>query len=199
MTIPNEKDNGGSWWNERYRQGDTGWDRGEPAPAVFEAADFFERGSRVLVPGCGYGHDAAELARGDFAVEGWDISPLAIRGARDRYRSKNLIFREMDLFGRDEQAGSFDAIFEHTFLCAVGPEKYGPAAREYARLLKPGGLLFAILFTNLEEDAPPPWKMEESRVYSVFGSGFEILGTRESDRSFAHRAGEESLWWMRSR
>jgi hypothetical protein len=42
-------------WEQRYRQGRTGWDRGEASPALHAwlEAGIVPRG-RVLVPGCGH-------------------------------------------------------------------------------------------------------------------------------------------------
>lgn len=199
MTRRSPEDNRRSWWEECYRAGRTGWDQGRPNPAVPEAARFFQTGSRVLVPGCGFGHDAAELARLGFAVEGWDLSASAIRGARQRYDLSGLRFEERDLFDSEVPVPRFDAIFEHTFLCAVGPSFYEETARRYDRLLTDGGKLFAILFTGLVEEDPPPWKIAEAAVREIFGKRFEILSSENSRLSFPHRCGEETLWRMRKR
>jgi SAM-dependent methyltransferase len=56
-----------------------------------------------------------------------------------------------DLF---EHRGEFDAIIEHTCLCALPPEWRERYRDAVARLLKPGGLLIGTWFVNPEMD---PW------------------------------------------
>jgi len=188
-----------AWWDERYRRNDTGWDQGEAAPAVARAADFFPAGSRVVVPGCGRGHDAAEFARRGFTVEGWDFSRIAIREASAQYRLPGLTFRNCDFFASESKDEAFDAAFEHTFLCAVGPDFYEAGARQFSRLLRSGGLLFAVLFTGLEEENPPPWRIETSTAERVFGRWFEIVCVEPVNDGFPHRLKEETYWQMRKR
>ena len=69
-----------AFWEERYRAGQDGWDLGGPAPALAAwleiggrfAAAVAGRSARVLVPGCGRGHDARLLARVGHEVTGVD-------------------------------------------------------------------------------------------------------------------------------
>lgn len=199
METGGQDDNGRSWWEGRYRRGDTGWDQGRAAPGVEAAAGFFPPGARVLVPGCGFGHDAAALAAKGFQVEGWDVAPSAVRRARERHVRPGLVFRERDFFAPDGDDAPFDAIFEHTFLCAVGPAFYEAAAARFARLLRPGGLVFAVLFTDLTEEDPPPWRIAPATVRAVFGRFFTLLPSEPAPVSFPHRRGEESFWRMRKK
>jgi SAM-dependent methyltransferase len=69
-------------WDRRYREGRDGWELGQPAPPL---QDFFSHHplaphppGRVLVPGCGRGHEARLLAELGFAVVGLDFSAEAI-------------------------------------------------------------------------------------------------------------------------
>ena len=181
-------------WEERYQQGDTGWDQGEPTPALRKALEFFPEGGRVLVPGCGYGHDAHALAEGGLTVEGWDVAPSALETARHRYRLPSLSFHQRDVLAPPRETGGFDGIFEHTFLCAIGPEGWPNALRSFARLLKPGGRIFAILFTGLENDDPPPWPITAEEVRELFYPEFRLLSVEPLEDTFEQRRGKESLW-----
>jgi SAM-dependent methyltransferase len=75
-----------AWWDQRYRDGGDGWELGEPAPPLrhFLESDLQapQPPGRVLVPGCGRGHEAALLAGLGFAVVGLDLSAAALREAR---------------------------------------------------------------------------------------------------------------------
>ena len=56
-------------WEERYLSGRTAWDRGGVSPALRHwLASGALRAGRVLVPGCGRGHEVAALAREGFQV-----------------------------------------------------------------------------------------------------------------------------------
>ena len=186
-------------WEERYRTGRTGWDQGRAAPVVGEAVSFFGAAERILVPGCGLGHDAAALAGALPVVEGWDVAPSAVRGAEERYGAPGLRFRRIDLVNGPVPPGRFDGIFEHTFLCAVGPSFWERVVRRYADLLREDGRLFAILFTNLVEDDPPPWGISETGAEELFAPWFEIMEKAPPAESFPHREGEETVWKLRKR
>ncbi|MEM0964665.1 MAG: methyltransferase domain-containing protein [Verrucomicrobiota bacterium] len=199
----NRDDNPRTDWEYRYKIGDAGWDQGRPAPAVNEALEFFAPESRILVPGCGFGHDAAALAAAGHSVEGWDLARTAIEGARKRYGSDRLEFFERNLFeSEQEDAGvqeRFDAVFEHTFLCAVGPDGWEKAVRSFANLLHPEGRVFAVLFTALEERSPPPWGISEEQAHRLFSPLFLVESVAKPREAFDHRLGEETVWKLRKK
>ncbi|WP_257310361.1 TPMT family class I SAM-dependent methyltransferase [Geothrix fuzhouensis] len=80
-----------NYWNALYEDdARPGWDMAKPTPVLAEAlahaaAAGLAPGASVVVPGCGYGHDAAGLEAEGFAVTGLDFAPLALQGARARY------------------------------------------------------------------------------------------------------------------
>ena len=87
-------------WDERYRQGDTPWDKGRASPALIawlQENRGLMRGS-VLVPGCGTGHDVRAIASAEpksFPL-GIDISKTAIQECwqkkvlgHERYEEEN--------------------------------------------------------------------------------------------------------------
>ncbi|MEM0925772.1 MAG: thiopurine S-methyltransferase, partial [Planctomycetota bacterium] len=56
-TVPDRPDLSASAWQRRYDEQQTGWDRGEPNPALFRWLDTDDLCvGNVLVPGCGRGH-----------------------------------------------------------------------------------------------------------------------------------------------
>ena len=112
-------------WNERYAQGDTPWEKGAAAPPLEEISarlgDEVWGEGPVLVPGCGFGHDARWIARKNVIVEGLDVSELALQGAREQSEGDNPSFELGDFF--EAEAGEYSAIFEHTCFCAISPFK----------------------------------------------------------------------------
>ena len=75
-------------WDQRYREGGDGWELGRPAPPLEQALRHDPRmpqpPARVLVPGCGRGHEAALLAALGFEAIGLDVSGEALTVGLDR-------------------------------------------------------------------------------------------------------------------
>jgi thiopurine S-methyltransferase len=95
-------------WDARYRQGQDGWELGRPAPPLqrFLAQDprAPQPPGRVLVPGCGRGHEAALLAGLGFAALGLDFSGEALAEARRRHGG--ITRSAAGALGGGERAGS---------------------------------------------------------------------------------------------
>lgn len=144
-------------WQSRYDTGKTGWDRGQINPML---AAWLARGilkpCRILVPGCGRGHEVLELASRGFDVTGIDFAPSAVAHVRGELLERGLtaeIF-EGDLFAFDPPS-RFDAVYEQTCLCALDPENW---SRYEARLhgwLRGGGRLAALFMQSGKADGPP--------------------------------------------
>ena len=76
-----------AYWDGIYQETPRpGWDMDGPTPVLGELLELpacAGLGRELAVPGCGYGHDAAELARRGFRVTGVDFAPSALQGARE--------------------------------------------------------------------------------------------------------------------
>lgn len=68
-------------WNAAYEDDDTPWDKGIAAPPLRAFLAKHPIRGRVLVPGCGLGHDVRLLAEQGASVVGLDIVPKAVRQA----------------------------------------------------------------------------------------------------------------------
>ena len=145
-------------WEERYAAGRTGWDRGEASPALraWLAVGAVPRG-RVLVPGCGTGHEVVELARQGCEVTAVDIASQPVASLRARLQAGGLAAEvvQADLLSWQPSA-PFDAIYEQTCLCALDPAHRSAYELRLATWLRPHGTLFA-LFMQTEADEGPPF------------------------------------------
>ena len=107
-------------WNVAYEEGDTPWDMGYASPPLIEFLKCHSITGRVLVPGCGAGHDVRALAVQGADVIGLDIAPRAIDKAKSFSASWNECYEMGDFLNLGKQYHhSFDWIVEHTCLCAV--------------------------------------------------------------------------------
>jgi len=179
-------------WDERYRAGDTPWDRGEPSPGL---VDFLARAKpqpgTVLVPGCGRGHDCRALADLGFHVTGLDVSPQAL--ARAIPAGPTVRYEVGDFL---THAGQYDWIFEHTCFCAIHPGLRDEYVQAAVRNLKPRGYLLGIFF-NIHAAEGPPFGATRAELWDRFAPHFDL---REElvPRSFPNRTGEELLlWWQK--
>ncbi len=154
-------------WDQRYRDGSDGWELGQPAPplAMFLRRHPLapQREGKVLVPGCGRGHEAALLAELGYSVVGLDFSGEAVREARRRYGPDRpqLRWLQADLFDAAALAAaglgkeSLDGLVEHTCFCAIDPRQRAAYRATVLRLLKPGGWLLGLFLCHSREGGPP--------------------------------------------
>jgi len=144
-------------WNEKYLAGSIPWDRGEVSPALLHWLETGELAPcRILVPGCGRGHEATELARRGFEVTALDIAPAALDHLR---KDLGQIGASAELVAADaltwQPDHPFDAIYEQTCLCALQPADWPAYERQLHSWLKPGGMLFALFMQTGKEGGPP--------------------------------------------
>ena len=134
------------FWTERFRAGDTPWDRGAANPQLLSwLRTGLLKPCRILVPGCGAGHELAVLAAAGFEVTGLDYSPEAVaraRGNLERAGQKAAVVEADALAWMPDRP--FDAVYEQTCLCALYPDHWRAYADQLHRWIAPEGLLYAL-------------------------------------------------------
>ncbi len=176
-------------WNQRYSGGNVpGWDLGRPSPVVLRLLPSVHHPpARVLIPGCGLGHDARALDRRGYRVVGMEIAPLAAERAR---ATNGVDVRVMDFLAADfsEQGlGVFDMLCEHTLFCAIEPDQRDLYVAAAARALRPGGKLFGAFldFDNAALKRPgPPYGTSASELLHRFSGSFEVERLEPSGFTF---------------
>jgi thiopurine S-methyltransferase len=185
-------------WNRIYaEEPKPGWDMDGPTPLLNELLGeaSLAPGAAIAVPGCGFGHDAAELARLGFAVTAFDIAPLAIEGARARHGG-TVAWRLEDWFACE--AGPFEAVFDHTCFVAMEPARRGEYAAATRARLAARGLWLGAAFHDTGDRVGPPFAIAREAMGDLIrASGFELLMLRDARDSHARRAGREFLWIAR--
>ncbi|MGZ0657142.1 methyltransferase domain-containing protein [Coraliomargarita sp. W4R53] len=195
----------GKDWNRAYEQHDTPWDKGYASPPLLEFLKRHSVSGRVLVPGCGTGHDVRALAALGAHVVGMDIAPSAVTQAQavplagsERYECGD--FLDLDAAHCD----SYDWVVEHTCLCALDLSQRVAYARAVQQALKPGGQYLAVFYREVSDyqaDGPPhPLSREES--HALFSHAFEQVEAFVPDHSYPSRpvgSEEVCLWHLKSR
>lgn len=139
-------------WEAMYAAGETPWDKGAAAPPLLAwlAAHPGRMTGRVLVPGCGRGHDVRAIAAAEpwASVIGLDLSATAISLARGIPPVRNEIYLEADLFVPFEEHLGYDWVWEHTCFCAIDRQRRDDYAEAVWRHLRPGGRLLGIFYLD---------------------------------------------------
>lgn len=161
-------------WNDRYLRGRTPWDIGSPSGVVCRLAEaHLTKRCRVLVPGCGLGQNVDLLARMGHDALGVDFAPAAIDAAVRRSRVPGARFEVGDVLRLPERA--FDAVVEHTCLCALERSSWPTYAASLAAALRPSGLLLgAFLCFENSVLASPPFGTSPEQLLSLFVGAFDV-------------------------
>ena len=183
-------------WETLYQNGEAGWDKGAPAPGLLAFLAEMPLTGRVLVPGCGRGHDVRALAvAGAEEVIGLDLAPSAISEAKPAPNTRYVLG---DLFALPpEFDGVFDAVFEHTCFCAIPRERRDDYVAAVAGALKPGGLLVGVFYLNPRDNPDPllgpPFNATLEELDTRFAPHFTLLRSEAPTAAFEGREGREVL------
>lgn len=194
-----EKINAPGFWTDIYQNEKPGWEAGRESvvlPDILPQLKLTK--SRVLVLGCGSGHDAAFFARAGHVVTGVDFSEEAITRARANYGDvEGLTFLQADVFDLPSHLnGQFDLVFEHTCYCAISPERRDDMVEVWKRVLTPRGELLGIFFVN-EMRAGPPFGGSEWEIRERLKDDFDFLYWTRWRKSVEGRKSKELVVYAR--
>lgn len=151
------------FWSGRYEESHTPWDLSAHHPAIDWVVPRLKLSkSKILVAGCGKGHDADKLLKLGHQVTGIDFSPQALKEAQALYSGPH--FECADLFTYAPKS-KFDVIFEHTLFCALHPEKRARIIKAWLGLLEDEACLIGVFNVSCKQNGPPfgmtEWELEE--------------------------------------
>ena len=147
-------------------------------------------GMRALVPGCGRAYDALALvAHGFDEVVALDLAPTAVQSARaflaasEDAGAARVTCVEGDFF---EHAGTYDFIWDCTFLCALDPSVRMRWAERTRTLLAPDGVLAACVFPIAPNKVGgPPFALSPQLLKDLLeptGLKCEVVEVDDSER-----------------
>ncbi len=185
-------------WESRYQTKDMPWEKGAPSPGLVDYLSSEPVRGRVLVPGCGLGHDVRALAATADEVVGIDIAPSAVKGARGFPTVGGESYELTDLFALPPHLrGSFDWVWEHTCFCAIDPALRAAYVAAVAGALRPGGHLLALFYLDPGQDHPddgPPFGVSKATLDELFAPRFSLVREWLPQHAYPGREGRE---WMR--
>jgi SAM-dependent methyltransferase len=192
-------------WQRRYEENDTPWDKGTPAPALTKFLREGQISGRVLVPGCGKGHEARALeTQPNLSVVGLDLSPTAIAQARELSvragGGPNVNFIQGDFFHLPRKLiRSFDWLVEHTCFCAIEPHLRPDYVAAAASALRTEGKLFGIFYLNPNRESGPPFAVSKEELSQLFDPHFALLEEWVPRESFPGRENRELVRILQKR
>lgn len=181
------------FWNQRYIDGNTGWDIGYPSTPIRQFIDTLEDTDlRILIPGCGNAYEAEYLFEQGFSnVHILDMAEQALLGFKQRFPGfpeNNLILQ--DFF---KHAGEYDLIIEQTFFCALNPVLRSDYVRKMKSLLSTKGRLVGLMF-KLDNMDGPPFGGDRGEYINLFNSHFNSVRIDNCENSIEPRMGTE--YWI---
>lgn len=154
------------------------------SPMDLAAIEGWSRGidGRIVDAGCGPGHWTAHLRKLGADIEGIDMVPAFIDGARSRF--PEATFRLGDLDALPVQSTSLAGILAWYSVIHVTPELLPGTIKEFARCLEPGGSLLLGFFEGQQVEAFDHavttayfWPVQEMARLLV-DAGFEVTDVR---------------------
>jgi SAM-dependent methyltransferase len=182
------------YWTKIYQdEGNPGWNLGEPAEALKDMLPRLKLPkSRVLVLGCGEGHDAALFAQAGHVVTAIDFSEEAIDRAQKNYSHvPGLTFLRKDVFKLEPEFNkAFDIAFEHTCYCAVNPAERSKMVEVWRQVLHDQGQVMGVFFTMYKKQGPP-YGGSEWELRQRLKDSFQFIFWGRWQKSLPGRQGKE--------
>lgn len=166
----------GKYDNERL--GEITWVTGAVSPPVAELVTSLtiEPGARVIDLGCGAGVQSAFFAQHGYRVTGVDVSPQALRAARtlSGFYGIDVDWVEADVLETGLPAGEADFVHDSFIFHNIRPEARSAYAAEAARLLKPGGRMAIVGFSDHMVPGSGPIRLTSDDILSTFLPHFAV-------------------------
>lgn len=188
-----------AFWDVRYREGFTPWDAGAVPRQLRDFVAGNAPPGRVLVPGCGSGHDVRFFCESGWDAEGIDFSAAALEAAGPVLGPFAARARRADFFG-PEVRPPYALVYERAFLCALPRTMWARWARRVAELVAPGGRLAGYFFIDAQGSRGPPFALGSlSELDGLLTDDFERLECSAVPDSLPVFAGKETWQTWRRR
>lgn len=150
------------------------WDIGKPQPAFIKAADQIT--GTILDAGCGTGENALFFAQRGNCVTGIDYLEEPIKRAKQKVAEQGLSidFLVMDALALKEIPQLFDNVIDSGLFHVFSDADRKKYVEGLAAVLKPGGRLFVLCFSDDEPGTAGPRRIAKSELQAAFADGWEL-------------------------
>lgn len=182
------------WFETLYADAAAGtavvpWDRTEPQRLLRLWAGRrppVGRGAPALVVGCGTGADAEFVAGLGHDTTAFDVSPTAVRTARERHPGSTVDYRVANLLDPPERwQAAFGLVVESLTVQSLPRALRSAATAAVRGFLAPGGTLVVVasrLAANDPPDQGPPWPLDDADLAAFDADGLVVVSIDQVPR-----------------
>jgi len=187
---------------ENLYAGQPRWEIGRPQKAILGTADRIT--GSVLDAGCGTGENALFFANRGQKVTGIDFLPEPISIAKQKATERGLAatFLVMDALGLRDLPEVFDTAIDSGLFHVFSDEDRRRYVDGLKSVLKPGGRLFLLCFSDAEPGNQGPRRVSRQEIEETFADGWVIEAMERSeyevrpDSSGSHLSNEGPKAWF---
>jgi SAM-dependent methyltransferase len=147
------------------------WEIGRPQKAFVDVADQIV--GSILDAGCGTGENALFFARRGHKVTGIDFLAGPIARAKEKAGSL-ATFLVMDALAIKELPEVFDSVIDCGLFHVFSDEDRRRYVEGLATVLRPGGRLFLLCFSDAEPQGQGPRRVSKKEIEDAFAEGWVI-------------------------
>ena len=162
---------------EKAYAGQAPWDIGKPQKPFRDVAGHIT--GSVLDAGCGTGENALFFASRGHKVTGIDFLEEPITRARRKATERGLTasFFVMDALALKDLPEVFDSVIDSGLFHVFSDEDRKRYVGGLVSVLKPGGRLFLLCFSDQEPGTQGPRRVSRQELHDAFGQGWAIEST----------------------
>ena len=159
---------------EAMYAGQAPWDIGKPQQPFLAVADRIT--GSVLDAGCGTGDTALYFAGRGCQVTGIDFIEEAIKRARRKATDQGVpaTFLVRDALTLKDWPERFDNVIDSGLFHVFSDQDRRPYVEGLATVLKPGGRLFLLCFSDEEPGTQGPRRVPKKELHDAFAQGWLI-------------------------
>lgn len=182
------------------------WEIGRPQQPFVDVADQIT--ASVLDAGCGTGENALFFAARGCSVVGIDFLDEPIRQAKQKAteRQSSVSFLVMDALTLKDWNERFDQIIDSGLFHVFSDADRRCYVEGLATVLKPGGRLFLLCFSDSEPGTHGPRRISRRELEEAFATGWTIeslepsrLEVRPDLRKWTFSEGAPKAWFLVAR
>jgi cyclopropane fatty-acyl-phospholipid synthase-like methyltransferase len=159
---------------EAIYHGQAPWDIGKPQKPFLDVADRVT--GSLLDAGCGTGDTALYFARRGCQVTGIDFLEVPIQRAQRKATDQGVraTFLVKDALTLRDWSERFDNVIDSGLFHVFSDEDRQRYVEGLATVLKPGGNVFLMCFSNEEPGTQGPRRVSKQELHDAFAEGWSI-------------------------
>jgi SAM-dependent methyltransferase len=182
--------------------GQAPWDIGKPQKVFRDVAE--QISGSVLDAGCGTGDSAVFFASRGCKVTGIDFLDVPIQRAKQKAAERGLTvaFLVKDALTLQDWSERFDNVIDSGLFHVFSDADRNKYVASLATVLKPGGRLFLLCFSDEEPGTEGPRRVSQKELHEAFAEGWNIeslqparVEVRPDLKDFSFSEGGPKAWF----